>query len=111
MVPARYWNAIKSNNIVTTCNKGVIMIKWCPPKPLYVKLNTDGAFKDKKIAGCGGVIRGTEGEWLGGFAKCVGFCSAFVAELWGLLKVCGTRIVWGLSRSSLTLIRKLWFES
>jgi ribonuclease HI len=86
MVPARYWNAIKSNNIVTTCNKGVIMIKWCPPKPLYVKLNTDGAFKDKKIAGCGGVIRGTEGEWLGGFAKCVGFCSAFVAELWGVVE-------------------------
>jgi L1 cell adhesion molecule like protein len=62
------------------------MIKWCPPKPLYVKLNTDGAFKDKKIAGCGGVIRGNEGEWLGGFAKCVGLCCAFVAELWGVVE-------------------------
>jgi ribonuclease HI len=36
------------------------------------------------VAGCGGIIRGSHGEWLGGFAKCVGLCSAFVAELWGV---------------------------
>ncbi|MCI40070.1 putative non-LTR retroelement reverse transcriptase, partial [Trifolium medium] len=29
-------------------------------------------------------IRGSQGEWLGGYAKCVGLCSAFVAELWGV---------------------------
>jgi ribonuclease HI len=66
--------------------QGAIMIKWCPPKPLYVKLNANGVFKDKKVVGCGGVIRGTEGEWLGGFAKCVGLCSAFVVELWGVVE-------------------------
>jgi hypothetical protein len=76
-----YWNAITSNNIVATCNHGVAMIKWSPSKPSFVKLNTDGAYKDKQIADCGGVIRGNEGEWLGGFAKCVGLCSAFLAEL------------------------------
>jgi ribonuclease HI len=37
-------------------------------------------------AGCGGIIRGNQGEWLGGFAKGVGVCSAFVAELWGVLE-------------------------
>jgi ribonuclease HI len=51
---------------------------------LFVKLNTDGAYKEEWVAGCGGVIRGIHGEWLGGFAKGVGLCSAFVAELWGV---------------------------
>ncbi|PNX58030.1 ribonuclease H [Trifolium pratense] len=53
---------------------------------MYVKLNTDGAYKDKQVAGCGGVIRGSQGEWIGGFAKNVGLCSAFIAELWGVLE-------------------------
>jgi hypothetical protein len=32
------------------------------------------------------VIRGNQGEWLGGFARCVGLCSAFMAELWGVVE-------------------------
>jgi ribonuclease HI len=61
-------------------------IKWKPPKENYVKLNTDGACKEGRTAGCGGVIRGNQGEWLGGFAKGVEYCNAFVAELWGVLE-------------------------
>ncbi|PNX58971.1 hypothetical protein L195_g051182 [Trifolium pratense] len=57
--------------MVTARNHYNVMIHWSPPNPHFVKLNTDGAFKDKQIAGCGGVIRGNQGEWLGGFAKCV----------------------------------------
>jgi ribonuclease HI len=62
----------------------ISIIAWVPPKATFVKLNTDGAYKDNQTAGCGGVIRGTQGEWLGGFAKHVGLCSAFMAELWGV---------------------------
>ncbi|PNY04820.1 ribonuclease H [Trifolium pratense] len=51
-----------------------------------VKLNTDEACKDGHPAGCGGVIRDSNGQWCGGFAKHVGSCSAFVAELWGVLE-------------------------
>ncbi|PNX61822.1 ribonuclease H, partial [Trifolium pratense] len=61
-------------------------IGWQPPTGSFVKLNTDGARKDNGKAGCGGVIRGSQGEWLGGFAKGVGTCSAFVAELWGVFE-------------------------
>jgi ribonuclease HI len=57
-------------------------IGWKPPIGNFVKLNTDGARKQNNKAGCGGVIRGSQGEWFGGFAKGVGDCSAFVAELW-----------------------------
>jgi ribonuclease HI len=61
-------------------------IGWQPPSGHFVKLNTDGACKENNRAGCGGIIRGNQGEWLGGFAKGVGVCSAFVAELWGVLE-------------------------
>ena len=61
-------------------------IGWKPPIGNFVKLNTDGARKQNNKAGCGGVIRGGQGEWLGGFAKGVGDCSAFVAELWGMFE-------------------------
>jgi ribonuclease HI len=52
----------------------------------WVKLNTDGAYKDGSAAGCGGVIRDSHGGWIGGFAKYLGICSAYVAELWGVLE-------------------------
>jgi ribonuclease HI len=55
------------------------------PKDNFVKLNPDGACKDQHVAGCGGIVRGSQGEWIGGFAKCLGSCSAFVAEIWGVL--------------------------
>ncbi|GAU34393.1 hypothetical protein TSUD_217330 [Trifolium subterraneum] len=60
------------------------MIGWKPPQNMFVKLDTNEAYKKNSVAGCGGFIRGSQGEWLGGFAKCVGLCSAFVAELWGV---------------------------
>jgi ribonuclease HI len=79
---------LASNNarIVTGKEKTISLIKWSPPKIAFVKLNTDGACRQNQIAGCGGVIRGNQGEWLGGYARCVGLCSAFVAELWGVLE-------------------------
>ncbi|GAU23682.1 hypothetical protein TSUD_304570 [Trifolium subterraneum] len=53
-------------------------------KHLGVKLNSDGACQKDGRSGCGGVIRGSDGKWLGGFAKYIGRCSAFVAKLWGV---------------------------
>jgi ribonuclease HI len=32
------------------------------------------------------LIRGENKEWLGGFSKYIGQCSAFVAELWGVFE-------------------------
>lgn len=33
---------------------------------------------------CRGLIRGNEGEQLGGFSKRIGICSAYIVELWGV---------------------------
>jgi ribonuclease HI len=79
-----YMGAAANNNVVAGSSPIVKQIRWWPPKELFVKINTDGAYKADQVAGCGGVIRGMHGEWLGGFAKGVGLCSAFVAELWGV---------------------------
>jgi hypothetical protein len=75
-----YVAAISNDKVVEGRPRTVVLIGWSPPRTSFVKLNTDGASKDNQIAGCGGVIRGCQGDWLGGFAKCVGKCSAFVAE-------------------------------
>jgi hypothetical protein len=47
----------------------------------------DLSSKDENKAGCGGLIRGSGGgEWLGGFSKFAGSCSAYIAELWGVFE-------------------------
>lgn len=43
---------------------------------------TNGAVRD----GCGGLLRGSDRNWLGGFSRSLGSCLAFVAELWGALQ-------------------------
>jgi ribonuclease HI len=81
-----YKEAVTTSMVVTRAEKVVNLIGWKPPRESFIKLNTDGAYKVNQVAGCGGVIRGSHGEWLGGFAKGVGLCSAFVAELWGVFE-------------------------
>jgi hypothetical protein len=67
-------------------NREARLIGWKPPVGDWIKLNTDGACKDGNVAGCGGILRNNAGEWRGGFAKHLGKCSAYVAELWGVVE-------------------------
>jgi ribonuclease HI len=81
------YNAAMSNSeVIMDRDKVVRLISWKLPKSSFVSLNTDGASKDHQEAGCGGIVRGSQGEWIGGFSKSVGRCSAFIAELWGILE-------------------------
>ncbi|MCI64562.1 ribonuclease H protein, partial [Trifolium medium] len=57
--------------------------------------NSDGSCQDGGRIGCGGILRGSQGEWLGGFAKFIGHGNAFLAELWGVLE--GLRYAWRLN--------------
>jgi ribonuclease HI len=66
----------------------LIHIGWVPPLAGWVCLNIDGACKDGVI-GCGGVIRGSEGEWIYGFSKIIGRGEVYMAELWGVLEGMG----------------------
>jgi ribonuclease HI len=87
-----YDQAMRANVHVQQRVQLVALIGWVPPKENFVKLNTDGASNNNNVAGCGGLVRDREGDWLGGFAKYVGSSSAVVAEAWGVLE--GLRYVW-----------------
>jgi ribonuclease HI len=65
--------------------QAIIQIGWTPPSQGWVCLNIDGACRDGAI-GCGGVIRGSFGEWIHGFSKFIGRGDAYIAELWGVLE-------------------------
>jgi len=61
-------------------------IRWWPPDFGWIRINTDGAFKGGLNAGCGGVFRGDNGEWICGFSKGLGSCGVYVVELWGVFE-------------------------
>jgi hypothetical protein len=54
-----------------------IQVCWKAPSVGRVCLNIDGACRDGVI-GCGGVIRGSDGEWLKGFSKLIGLGDAYI---------------------------------
>ncbi|XP_019198912.1 PREDICTED: uncharacterized protein LOC109192673 [Ipomoea nil] len=60
-------------------------VRWRKPARGWVKLNIDGCCKAKDMAGCGGLLRDENGTWLTGFTCNIGRCSAYEAELWGML--------------------------
>jgi ribonuclease HI len=39
---------------------------------------------DVLVGGGGGLLRDSEGNWLGGFVRSMGSCSSLLAELWAL---------------------------
>ena len=60
-------------------------VKWLKPAPGWAKLNTDGSYTAANgLAGCGGLIRGSDGQWITGFAKSINVSSSIATELWAL---------------------------
>ncbi|XP_019162021.1 PREDICTED: uncharacterized protein LOC109158590 [Ipomoea nil] len=65
-------------------NKKVFV--WDKPADGWIKLNVDGCCKGReKRAGCGGVLRDTQGNWRRGFSHNIGACEAKEAEAWAIL--------------------------
>ncbi|CAJ2642097.1 unnamed protein product [Trifolium pratense] len=65
--------------------KDTIYIGWKRPGEGWVKLNSDGACKNKgEVAGCGGLFRDSDGRWIKGYTKKIEACDALQAEMWGL---------------------------
>lgn len=52
----------------------------------FVKLNVDASRSFDGSAGCGGLIRDSNGKWIRGFSKFVGNCSVLKAELWAVFE-------------------------
>jgi hypothetical protein len=70
-----------------------IFVGWKHPQEGWVKLNCDGACKENvNRAGCGGLLRDTNGKWLKEFVRKIGVCNALHAEMCGLYL--GLELVW-----------------
>lgn len=77
-----------------------IFIGWKQPREGWVKLNCNGACKENgNRAGCGDLLRGTNGKWLKGFVRKIEVCDALHAEMWGLYS--GLELAWQVGVSHL----------
>jgi len=53
----------------------MVLLQWSHAPVGWVRLNTDGSCKDGGHIDCGGIIRGSNGEWIGGFSEYIRVCS------------------------------------
>jgi L1 cell adhesion molecule like protein len=81
----QYQQANISHVATQVSYKEVAHIGWKRPEGDWIMLNTDGASRGNSVAGCGGLLRNSNGQWLGGFSHHLGSCNAYLAELWGVL--------------------------
>ncbi|KAK2382454.1 TMV resistance protein N [Trifolium repens] len=81
----QYQQADTNNIALLAHHKVEVPIGWNRPEGDWIKLNTDGASRRNNSAGCGGLLRNSNGQWLGGFSRHLGTCNAYIAELWGVL--------------------------
>ncbi|KAL0016783.1 hypothetical protein SO802_003852 [Lithocarpus litseifolius] len=69
---------------ISGCRK-VVRMRWEKPQVGWARLNIDGtALGNPGRSGCGGLIRNSQGEWMGGFSRRLGCSNSFIAELWAL---------------------------
>ncbi|OMP05267.1 reverse transcriptase [Corchorus capsularis] len=60
-------------------------IQWTPPPAGFLKMNTDGASHGNPgLAGAGGIIRDSQGLFVLGFQKRIGFATSTAVELWAI---------------------------
>lgn len=91
--------------------KTEVHVAWTPPAEGFVKINTDGALRpNSSIAGCGGIIRDSNGRWVAGFYKSLGLCFVIKSEAWRLLEGRNWLLIWGIKEFNLNVIRWLWWR-
>lgn len=96
-----YVEATKNNKIIVGRNKILSGIGWTSPKMDWVSLNTDGACLDGRESRCGGVIKISNSEYLGGFAKHLNHYSVVKAEHLGVYE--GLKLVRAMGLSKVDL--------
>ena len=61
----------------------LLHVHWEYPIEGWVKVNCDGSVLHDLKDACGGLIRSTMGDFLGGFATNLGSCPVTISKLWG----------------------------
>ena len=79
-------------------------VQWLKPAAGWHKLNTDGLVVNSSgLAGCGGLLRDSVGQWVVGFTKSISVNSSIVAELWALREGLGICLERGFSTVEIEL--------
>lgn len=79
-----------------------VTIQWEAASQGWVIINTDRASKQVGgKAGCGGLCRTHDGQWICGFSCNLGSCTAFIIEIWGVLEGLKLAAVHGFSHVEL----------
>ncbi|XP_057443884.1 uncharacterized protein LOC130736046 [Lotus japonicus] len=72
----------------------LLQLHWSLPSQDFIKLNSDGSYKeDVNIMGGGGILRDNQGNWIAGFTSSQSEGSPFLAEALALRD--GLRLAWG----------------
>ncbi|GAU35182.1 hypothetical protein TSUD_319920 [Trifolium subterraneum] len=79
-------DSCKHNQLIGRQRKNdTIFVGWKQPPEGWIKLNCDGAYKESlDLAGCGGLLRDSNGQWIHGYTQKIGACDALHAEMWGM---------------------------
>ena len=77
-------------------------VGWDSSPEGWIKVNSDGSVVALSKAACGGVLRNTFGDFLGGFSVNLGVCPITIAEVWGAF--------YGLQRACTRGFRRVVFE-
>ena len=71
------------------------LVTWIAPAEPFIKLNTDGNFiGNPRVAGAGGLLRGSSGRWISGFSLNLSITSNNVVELGAIRR--GIKLAWDL---------------
>ena len=75
-------NAFLSPLVFEDCSSSF----WLPPPPSWIKVNVDGSvYWSLNRSGVGGVLRDTNGIWVGGFSCVTSNCDVLHNELYAIL--------------------------
>ncbi|KAL4391935.1 hypothetical protein AHAS_Ahas03G0294800 [Arachis hypogaea] len=61
------------------------LIKWQPPPPPFIKLNSDGSVSKNGRTACDGILRDSNGQFLACYSANLGARTMTAAEFWGIL--------------------------
>ncbi|GLT93612.1 hypothetical protein SLE2022_113960 [Rubroshorea leprosula] len=78
-----FWSSI--NHLSANSTRIPRLFSWTPPPPNWIKINTDGSVMGNPgPAGCGGILRDSQGQWIMGFIRNIGDTTVLAAELWAI---------------------------
>lgn len=68
-------------------------VQWYRLESNWVRINRDGTYKKTTaIAGCGGLLRDSSGNWLKGYTRKISLCDTLLTKMWVMFH--GIELVW-----------------